>query len=82
MDFPDASTLDTSGLLCPEPVMMLHNKIRDIAVGDMIELIATDPSTERDVPKFCAFLGHKLVDRQERDKKYFYYIEKAATAST
>ncbi len=79
MDFSDASTLDTSGLLCPEPVMMLHNKIRDVAVGDIVEVIATDPSTERDIPKFCAFLGHTLMDKQERDKKYYYYIQKSET---
>ena len=40
MDFSQATTLDTSGLLCPEPVMMLHNAIRDVAVGDIVEVIA------------------------------------------
>ena len=25
--------LDTCGLFCPEPVMMLHNKIRDMSPG-------------------------------------------------
>lgn len=81
MDFSDASTLDTSGLLCPEPVMMLHNKIRDVAVGDIVEVIATDPSTERDIPKFCAFLGHILMDKKERNKKYYYYIQKAESTA-
>jgi tRNA 2-thiouridine synthesizing protein A len=61
--------------------MMLHNKIRDVAVGDIIEVIATDPSTERDIPKFCSFLGHILMDKQQRDKKYYYYIQKAAPAA-
>ena len=32
--------LDTSGLTCPEPVMMLHNKIRDIAAGEVLEILA------------------------------------------
>ena len=81
MDLSAASTLDTCGLLCPEPVMMLHNKIRDMAVGEVVEVIATDPSTERDIPKFCAFLGHRLIDKQERDKKYYYYIQKAEPAT-
>ena len=71
------TTLDTCGLLCPEPVMMLHNTIRDIAVGDVVEVIATDPSTQRDIPKFCTFLGHALLEQQERDQKFFYYIQKS-----
>lgn len=76
MDLSVSETLDTSGLLCPEPVMMLHSKIRDIEIGDVLKVIATDPSTQRDIPKFCDFLGHQLLDQQERDKKYVYYIKK------
>ena len=54
--------LDATGLFCPEPVMLLHNKIRDIATGEVLEVLATDPSTTRDIPKFCNFLGHELLD--------------------
>ena len=69
--------LDATGLFCPEPVMMLHNKVRDIDAGVVLQVIATDPSTQRDIPKFCTFLGHELVDQFVQDKKYFYYIRKA-----
>ena len=48
--------LDTSGLTCPEPVMLLHNKIRDMPSGEVLEILATDPATTRDIPKFCNFL--------------------------
>ncbi|MGI9285008.1 MAG: sulfurtransferase TusA [Pseudomonadales bacterium] len=72
---PDA-TLDATGLFCPEPVMLLHNKIRDIASGELLELLATDPSTQRDVPKFCNFLGHELVAAQVEEKQFLYYIRK------
>jgi tRNA 2-thiouridine synthesizing protein A len=77
MDFPVTNTLDTTGLLCPEPVMMLHNAVRDAAVGAVLEVIATDPSTQRDIPKFCSFLGHILLAQRTEDKHYFYYIQKA-----
>lgn len=70
-------TLDACGLYCPEPVMMLHNKVRDISAGTVLEVIATDPSTERDIPKFCNFLGHQLLDSKTADGKYFYYIRKS-----
>ena len=70
-------TLDTCGLFCPEPVMMLHNKIRDIASGDVLEIIATDPATTRDIPKFCNFLGHTLLAKEESDKQYRYFVQKA-----
>lgn len=68
--------LDTSGLYCPEPVMMLHNSIRDMAVGDTVEVIATDPSTRRDIPKFCNFLCHPLLEQRVDGETFIYLIEK------
>ncbi len=68
--------LDARDLYCPEPVMLLHNKIRDMAAGELLELLATDPSTQRDVPKFCHFLGHELVSQAQDDKLFRYLIRK------
>ncbi len=69
--------LDTCGLFCPEPVMMLHNKVRDMASGEVVRVIATDPSTRRDIPKFCNFLDHELLENEERDSRFYYLIRKA-----
>ena len=70
--------LDTCGLYCPEPVMMLHNKIRDVEPGTVIKVVATDPATTRDIPKFCNFLKHELVEQQQEGELYIYRIRKAA----
>lgn len=69
--------VDASGLFCPEPVMLLHNRFRDMQSGDTLLLIATDPSTTRDVPKFCMFLGHDLLARDEHDGIYRYLLRKS-----
>lgn len=68
--------LDATGLNCPEPVMMLHNKVRDMKGGDLLKVIATDPSTKRDIPKFCVFLGHELEHQLEDEGQYLYWIRK------
>ncbi|OHC13390.1 MAG: sulfurtransferase TusA [Pseudomonadales bacterium GWC1_66_9] len=68
--------LDATGLNCPEPVMLLHNKVRDLAAGGLLKVIATDPSTRRDIPKFCIFLGHELLGQQEEGGTYLYWIRK------
>jgi tRNA 2-thiouridine synthesizing protein A len=70
------AVLDATGLNCPEPVMMLHQKVRDLAPGGLLKVIATDPSTRRDIPKFCVFLGHELVDKQVGDAEFLYWIRK------
>ena len=68
--------VDTKGLICPEPVMMLHNAIRDAAKGDVIEVHATDPSANRDIPKFCTFLGHELVEQREAGDVFIFFVRK------
>ncbi|MCY4017373.1 MAG: sulfurtransferase TusA [Gammaproteobacteria bacterium] len=78
---PDSSLaavaeVDARGLFCPEPVMLLHNRIRDVAAGQRLRITATDPSTTRDIPKFCLYLGHELIDQQKRDGEYIYLIRK------
>lgn len=71
--------LDATGLLCPEPVMLLHNKVREMAAGELLKVLATDPSTQRDIPKFCTFLGHSLQHQEVMEGDiYVYVIEKGA----
>ena len=69
--------LDAQGLMCPEPVMMLHKKVREMAPGDVLKVVATDPSTTRDIPKFCHFLKHELVAQEQQQDLYVYWIRKA-----
>lgn len=56
--------------------MLLHNRIRDIADGDTLLVLATDPSSTRDIPKFCSFLGHQLLEQDEQDGNYRYLLRK------
>ena len=66
--------LDTTGLYCPEPIMLMHNKVRDMRPGEVLKVIATDPATQRDVPKFCQFLGHELIRQETLEDSYRYFI--------
>lgn len=56
--------------------MLLHNKIRDMEVGQVVQVLATDPSTQRDIPKFCTFLGHELLQQDNLDGNYRYWLRK------
>ncbi|MEC9482303.1 MAG: sulfurtransferase TusA [Halomonas sp.] len=68
------AVLDTSGLYCPEPIMLMHNQVRDMQSGELLKVIATDPATTRDIPKFCSFLGHELLEQQMDGESYLYFI--------
>lgn len=70
------TSLDTTGLICPEPIMLLHKTIRSVSSGDIILMTATDPATTRDVPNFCRHLGHLLLEQENTDGTYRYVIQK------
>lgn len=56
--------------------MMLHKKFREIAAGTVVVVLATDPSTSRDIPKFCLFLGHELLLSENDGSTWRYHIRK------
>ena len=72
----DMAELDARGLRCPEPVMLLHKAIADVAVGEELRVLATDPTTERDIPQFCRFLGHELVSLHRDGDELVYLLRK------
>ena len=70
------SELDTQGLLCPEPLMLVRNRVRELKTGEILHVVATDPSTHRDFANFCRFMGHQLL-RADVDREILeFWIEK------
>lgn len=67
-------TLDTTGLICPEPIMLLHKAVRQAHSGDTIEILATDPATTRDIPNFCRHLGHALKEQETLANDIYRYL--------
>ena len=73
-----AETIDATGLKCPEPVMMLRNALRQVDAGTCLKLVATDPSTLRDIPTMCRFMQHELVSQGELDGCYEFVVSARA----
>ena len=68
--------LDARGLFCPEPVMLLHTQILEVGEGELLRVVATDPSTTRDIPRFCQFLSHELVESTEEGDEFIFLIRR------
>ena len=60
--------------------MLLHAAMRRLRAGEELTLDATDPSTERDVPNFCEFLGHSLLLAERHEHVFHYRIRKSQGA--
>ena len=75
MDATDHA-IDAVGLECPEPLMILRNTVRSMAVGETVSVVATDPSTVRDFTNFCRFMGHELAESSRDGDRYLFIVRK------
>ena len=54
--------VDARGLSCPMPIVRAAQAIRDLPSGRLVEVLATDPGSQRDFVAWCRSTGHELVE--------------------
>lgn len=59
-------TLDTKGDLCPVPVVKTSKAIKQIDVGQVLEVLATDPGSMPDLAAWSKMTGHTLLASEEQ----------------
>lgn len=47
------------------PVIRTQEYIKGLAVGDELEVIATDPGAMQDIPAWCRVHGHRILSTEE-----------------
>lgn len=72
---PDA-TLDAIGLLCPLPVLKARKRLKSLAPGEVLHMLADDPAAVIDVPHFCAEAGHDYIGQIAGDGHQIFRIRK------
>lgn len=70
--------LDTQGLRCPEPIMLIRKMLRTMQAQQRLLVLADDPATTRDIPNFCRFMDHHLLTQQINTMPYYYLLEKVS----
>ncbi len=68
--------LDVKGLACPLPVLRAKKAIRDVAPGETLEVLATDPGAVADFKAFCETTRHQLVETREDAGVFTFVIRK------
>ena len=69
-------TVDAKGQSCPGPLVSLAKALRNAQVGDLLELLATDPGSKSDVPSWAEISGNDLLEKSEADGVYRYVVRK------
>lgn len=71
------STLDCRGLVCPLPVIKLSKAIKAVQVGQVIEMLATDPGSVPDLEAFQKQTGHRLLEHSEAAGVFRFLVQRA-----
>ena len=56
--------LDCRDQLCPQPVIELSRRIGEVAVGEIVAVVADDAAARVDVPAWCRMRGQEYVGEQ------------------
>lgn len=72
---PD-KTLDCSGLLCPLPVVQTNKALKDMQVGQILEMISTDPGAMPDMEAWARHTKHELMLAEKQDNGKFRFVIK------
>ena len=70
---PD-KVLDCSGLTCPKPVIETAKTIKEIAIGEILKVISTDPGSPPDMEAWSKQTGHAIIDYSQEEEVYIFYF--------
>lgn len=68
---------DASGLACPLPIVKTKKALSDMAPGQVLRVISTDPGSVCDMAAFAEQTGNTLLEQGSENKKYVFFLKKA-----
>jgi tRNA 2-thiouridine synthesizing protein A len=71
-------TLDAKGLNCPLPILHAKKALKTLEIGQILEILATDPGSVKDFGAFCRTTGNELVEHSEENKIFRFLIKRAS----
>ncbi len=76
MDTNPDKFLDCSGLLCPMPVVKTRRAIKGMEIGQVLEMIATDPGVVPDMQAWENQTRHEVLLTEEQGEGKFRFLIK------
>jgi TusA-related sulfurtransferase len=71
-------TIDTSGTLCPRPIVETAKAVKALAEGEVLLVIATDPGVALDMPMWCRATRHEHIATFRDGAAWKSYVRKRA----
>ncbi|MDY6967591.1 MAG: sulfurtransferase TusA family protein [Spirochaetota bacterium] len=71
-------TMDLKGLPCPMPVVKASKGIKDVEIGQVVEVLSTDPGALTDFPAWARTSGNEILKTEQDDDVIKIYIKRNA----
>jgi len=71
-----ASEVDASGLKCPLPILRAKKALAQMASGEVLKVITTDPHAERDFQAFCGQTGNALLAQVSQGDHIWHFLRR------
>ena len=68
--------LDVQGLKCPLPILRTKKSLSEMATGEVLRVLATDPSAAKDFQAFARQTGNQLLSSAETDQVFEFYFRR------
>ena len=68
--------LDARGLNCPLPILRTKKALAEMASGEILKVIATDPGSVKDMQAFAKQTGNDLVNSADAGGEYTFFMKK------
>lgn len=67
--------LDARRLFCPIPVIRTQNAVNELATGETLQVVATDPGVMHDIPAWCRIHGHQVLSAEKVENEFHICIQ-------
>lgn len=68
--------IDTRGLNCPLPILRAKKALAEMASGQVLRIVATDPGSVRDFQAFARQTGNELLGQDTAGKEFNHYLKR------
>jgi tRNA 2-thiouridine synthesizing protein A len=68
--------LDAKGLNCPLPILRTKKMLKDVPIGESLEVHATDPGSVADIAAFCRTTGNELLESTQDNNVFRFVIKR------
>ena len=68
--------LDARGLNCPLPILRTKKALTDMAAGQVLKILATDPGSVKDFAAFSRQTGNPLLSSEAAEKEFTFFMKK------